>query len=112
MLPRRDGLRFLATLLVAVLLALCVGSAAYAAMAVADGADCVSMACDAQLACQPNASGQALPSAHHSPIAILSAAEGSPRPEAPLAAVVVSPPRAAPECPVVTLAPRSPPAAL
>ena len=111
MLPRRDGLRFLATLLVVVLLALCVGSAAYSVMAVAEGADCVSMACDARLACQPNASGQALPSAHHSPIAILSAAEGSPRPEAPLAAVVVSPPRAAPECPVVTLAPRSPPAA-
>ena len=112
MLGRRDDLRFLATLLVAVLLALCVGSAAYAAMAVAEGADCVSMACDAQLACQPNASGQALPSAHHSPIAILSAAEGSTRPEATVVAVVVSPPGAVPERPVVPLPPRSPPAAL
>ena len=112
MLGQRDDLRFLATLLVAVLLALCVGSAAYAAMADAEGEGCASTACDAQLACQPNASGQALPSAHHSPIAIPSAAESRTRPEAPMAAVVVSPPRAAPERPVVPLAPRSPPAAL
>lgn len=111
MLGRRDDLRFLATFLVVVLLALCVGSAAYAAMADAEGEGCASTACDAQLACQPNASGQALPSAHHGPIAIPSA-EGSTRPEAPMAAVVVSPPRAAPERPVVPLAPRSPPAAL
>lgn len=112
MLGRRDGLRFLATLLVAVLLALCVASAAHAAMAGAEGGNCVSAACDAQLACRPNASGQALPSAHHSPIAILSAAEGSTRPEAAAAAVVVSPPGAVPERPVVPFAPRSPPAAL
>src|SRR3989304_894932 len=112
MLGRRDGLRPLATLLVAMLLALCVGSAAYAAMAGAEGEDCVAMACDAQLACRANASGQALPSAHPTPIAILSAAEGSTRPEAAVAAVVVSPPGAAPERPVVPLAPRSPPAAL
>jgi hypothetical protein len=112
MLGRRDDLRFLATLLVAVLLALCVGSAAYAAMADAEGKGCASTACDAQLACQPNASGQALPSAHHTPIAILSAAEGSTRPEATVAAVVVSPPDVVPERPVVPLAARSPPAAL
>ena len=112
MVGRRDGLRFLATLLVAVLLALCVGSAAYAAMAGAEGQDCVSMACDVQLACRPNASGQVLPSAHHTPIAILSAAEGSTRPETTVAAVVVSPPDVVPERPVVPLAPRSPPTAL
>jgi len=112
MLARRDGLRFLATFLVAVLVALCLGSAVSAAMAGAAGEDCVSTGCDAQLACRPEASGQALPSAHHSPIAILSAAEGSVRPEATVATVVVSPPRAAPERPVVPLAPRSPPAAL
>jgi|SRR3989338_4108171 len=112
MLGRRDGLRLLATLLVSVLLAFCVGSAAHAAMAGAEGEDCVSTACDAQLACRPNASGHALPSAYHSPIAILSAAEDDTRPEATVEAVVVSPPGAVPERPVVPLAPRSPPAAL
>ena len=112
MFGRRDGLRFLATLLVAVLLALCVGSAAYAAMAGADGEDCVSTACDAQLACRPNASGHALPSAHHDAIAILPGAEDNTRPEATVMAVIVSPPGVVPERPVVPLAPRSPPPAL
>ena len=110
MFSGRNGLRFLASLVVAVLLVLCVGSVAHAAMAGAQAEDCVNAACQALLACPSGASGHALPSAHH-PIAIPSVAGGGVRPEAMAAAVVVSPPGAVPERPVVPLAPRSPPAA-
>lgn len=112
MFGHRDGLRLLASLFAAVFLVLCVGSAAQAAMVGADGGDCVGAACGAQFACQPDASGPALPRTHHSPIpVILAAVAGNTRPEIAAAAVVVSPPGALPERPVVSLASRSPPAA-